>query len=301
MNDLLSDLLHDLRQKRLLPVAIALLVGIVAIPVVLRESAAEPPAPESAATVADVAKDSPLELDVDDAESSPKGSALDVLSERNPFKPPTAVTASKAQATSATAGASDPAGAGGQGGQGGQPSDPGSSGGNGGGGGGQAPAPAAPKTVEYEYVADVTFWNGDRRHERRLHKLDMLPNQDTPILIFMGVTANGGDAIFLVDSSLETTGEGSCQPSRSNCTFVNLGAGAEHLFTTESGKSYRLRVDEIRRVKLSAGMSSRSSSAETASGSKVSRRPFDLPTFADAIEETGPADGTSSSPDSDGR
>lgn len=304
MNDFFSDLLQDLRQKRLLPVAIALLVGIVAIPVALKESAAEPPVPAPTASIADVPGRSPLRLDVSDAESSAKGSALDAMARRNPFEPPAAVTASKAQASSDTAGASDPAGDGG-GGAAGSPSDPGSSGGTGGGGtggGGQAPSEPPPvQTVKYQYVADVTFWSGDRRRDRRLRKLDMLPNQTSPVLIFMGVTDNGGDAVFLVDSSLDARGEGTCVPNRANCTFVHIGAGAEHLFTAETGESYRLRVNEILRVKVRPdATTSDRQTAETANGSVVRGRPFSIPTLIDAIEETGPA-GTPSSPAADGR
>jgi hypothetical protein len=293
MNDFFSDLIQDLRHKRLLPVAIGLILVIVATPIVLAKSPADPPAPTAeTASAVDTPKGAPLKLDVSDAESSSKGSALDVLSERNPFKPPRSVTAAKAEESSAAAGASDGAGAGGDGGKPSGTGDGGSQSPQGG------PSPAPPvRTVAYEYVADVTFWNGGHRRERRLHKLDMLPDQDTPILIFMGVTGNGGDAVFLVDSSLDTTGEGSCQPSNSNCTFVNLGAGAEHLFTTEEGDSYRLRVDEIRRVKLRAGSAA---SDRKVAGAAVQHRPFNLPRLVDAVEETGVLD-SHSSPTDDGR
>jgi hypothetical protein len=295
MNDFFTDLVQDLRQKRLLPVAIGLILVIVATPIVLAKSPEAPPAtPTETASASAAPKGNPLKLDVSDAESSAKGSALNVLSERNPFKPPRSVTATKAEASSATAGASDPAGSGGGGGQ---PADPGNSGGNGGTDTPGVPNPAPLQTKSYEYVADVTFWNGDRRHERRLHKLDMLPNQETPILIFMGVTGDGGDAVFLVDSSLDTTGEGNCRPSNSNCTFVNIGAGAEHLFTTVEGDTYRLRVDEIRRVKLRA---SAAGDEHNVTGSAVANKPFNLPRLVDTVEETAAVE-SHSSPAASGR
>ena len=295
MNDFFSDLLQDLRQKRLLPVAILLAIGIVAIPVAMAKSPAEPPAPEPAAAVAEVPERDALTLEVNDAESSAKGSSLNVLSKRNPFRPPSSVTAPP-KSTATAAGASDQVGAGG----GTKPSDPGGSGGTGDGGAQTptAPNPVPVKTVEYEYVADVTFWNGERRRERRMRKLDMLPNQSMPLLIFMGATKGGGDAVFLVDSSLDTTGEGSCRPSGANCTFVHLGPGSEHLFTTEAGDSYRLRVDEIRRVKLRAASSSDRRAA--VNGAAVRSRPFNLPRLVDTVEETGSVN-TPSSPAADGR
>ena len=66
----------------------------------------------------------------------------------------------------------------------------------------------------------------------------------------MGVTDGAGNAVFLVDSTLETAGEGKCKPSHADCAFLYLGAGTEQEFTNEAGDSYRLRIDEIRKVKV---------------------------------------------------
>ena len=107
------------------------------------------------------------------------------------------------------------------------------------------------KTTEFTYVLDVTFWaNGKQRTIKGLEKLDMLPSQVNPLLIFMGVTDNAGNAVFLVDSTLKTTGEGKCKPSHSDCAFLYLGAGAEQEFTNDDGDSYRLLINEIRKVKV---------------------------------------------------
>ena len=109
----------------------------------------------------------------------------------------------------------------------------------------------------------MTFWaNGRKRTIEGLEKLDMLPNQVTPLLIFMGVTDGAGNAVFLVDSTLETAGEGKCKPSRADCAFLYLGAGSEQEFTNEDGDSYRLRINEIRKVKVG------DEPASTASGAR---------------------------------
>lgn len=297
MNDFLQDLWHDLRAKRLLPVAAAMLVGIVAIPVLLAESSAEaPPAVPSASTDQVGGQRAPLTLETETAASSGTGSELDVFTPDDPFAPPKKVTEAKDAATSAEAGgkqAGADGGAGdGQGGSGG-----GQGGGGQGGGSPDSPAPVAPpKTSEYEYVVDVTFWNGSRRTKRRLHKLDMLPSQDAPALIFMGVTGGGGDAVFLVDSTLDAVGEGNCKPSNDNCVYVHLGPGSEHVFTgTDDGRAYRLRVDEIRRVEVDASVStSDAPTASTATGSPAEPRPFALPSLIDVVVETT-ADGSHSS------
>lgn len=297
MSNLLQDLWHDLRERRLWPIAALLLVGIVAIPVVLTESRTEPPpTPVAAVPDADVPKGPGVRLDVDNADSSGTGSALNVFAPEDPFVPPKSVTDKpKGDATATAAGPSGDGGAG-------QP------------GGGGAPAPggpqlvppqspgtpvspvAPPKTSEYEYVADVTFWNGNRRRERRLRKLDMLPSQAAPLLIFMGVTAEGGNAVFLVDSTLKTAGEGNCRPTRANCAFVDIGPGAEHTFTTETGESYRLRIDEIRRVKARLKAAQASDAAVRASDAGGPSRRFSLPAMTDLVVVTGGGDGRSSNP-----
>jgi glyoxylate utilization-related uncharacterized protein len=78
----------------------------------------------------------------------------------------------------------------------------------------------------------------------------MLPSQESPLLLFLGVTANAGNAVFLVDSTLEAAGEGKCKPRASECAFLYIGAGSEHEFTNEEGDSYTLRINEIRKVKV---------------------------------------------------
>jgi hypothetical protein len=101
-------------------------------------------------------------------------------------------------------------------------------------------------------VVDVTFTaDGRTRRIKGLEKLDMLPNQRRPLLIFMGVTPKGSDAVFLVDSTLQAAGEGRCEPSADECAFAYIGAGSEYIFTEENGDSYTVAIDEIRKVKVS--------------------------------------------------
>jgi hypothetical protein len=148
----------------------------------------------------------------------------------------------------------------------------------------------------------VTFWKNDSaRRLRGLRKLDMLPNQRVPVLIFMGTSGKGGNAVFLVDSTLKAAGEGRCVPSPANCAYVHLGAGSEHAFSTEEGDAYRLRVDEIRRVKVGAsGSRAARPSARTSVGDNATTRRFELPSLTDlvAVEttETTPVESDSSVP-----
>jgi hypothetical protein len=166
-----------------------------------------------------------------------------------------------------------------------------------------APPTTRTETAQYEYVADVTFWTGDRRRKvRGLRKLDMLPNQSAPVLIFMGTSGDGGNAVFLVDSTLKAAGEGRCVPSPANCAYVHIGPGSEHAFTTVEGDSYRLRIEEIRRVevKASAARAARPS-ARTSVGNRTASRRFELPSLVDLIAVTETTTTPGSAPASENR
>ena len=300
MNDLFQDVWHDLREKRLWPIALVLAIAIVAVPVLLTKSAAQPPAPTPVATTPTSDSRVSVSLNGDDAASSESGSTLDHFAEGDPFTPPARIV-DRADDTAAagTAGPSDgtPPSDGGGSGDGSPPS--------------SSPAPAPPidvappttrtETAEYEYVADATFWTGDDRREiRGLRKLDMLPDEAAPVLIFMGTSEEGGNAVFLVDSTLTAAGEGRCAPSPVNCAYVHVGPGSEHAFTTAEGDSYRLRIDEIRRVEvMPAGRASARSSARTGVGARPATRRFELPSLVDlvAVTETRTAPAGAPPPD----
>jgi hypothetical protein len=309
MNELIQDVWHDMREKRLWPVAVVLLLAIVAIPALLTKSAAQVPAavpvvsqpkPDDRLTVA---------LDGEAPGSTGTGSLLDRFEEGDPFTPPDAIAKAGSRTATATSAQAGPGGdATGEEGKTGGGAPPSSS----------PDAPVAPgppvtrrETAEYEYVVDVTFWNGERRRTiRGLRKLDMLPSQRAPVLILMGTVGDGGNAVFLVDSTLKAAGEGRCVPGGGNCAYVHVGPGSEHAFTTEEGDSYRLRVDEIRRVKVKASASRRPRpSARTSVGRGAAVRRFELPSLVDLVEVTeietvqspAPAGGDDSSVPADGR
>jgi hypothetical protein len=224
------------------------------------------------------------------------GSTLGVFDPHNPFKTPKGVI-KKQVASTGTAGAGPGSAPGPSSG-----GSPGAGGGNlliggdvniggtpGGTTGGGTPGGGGTTTTTtvYKYVVDVTFEaNGRVRHIKGLEKLDMLPSQQSPLLIFMGVTANGGNAVFMVDSTLRAAGEGKCKPSPSQCAFAYIGAGSEYMFRNEDGDSYRVKIDEIRKVKVSSNGSA--AKAGSAKGAKAhasvgEQRRFVPPAFADEV------------------
>ena len=288
MKIFLLDLWHDLREKRLWPVAAVLVVGLVAVPVVLSKPSVTPaPAPIQQPAEADSDQDKLQALanvKLEEAAAATRGSSLDTFDSSNPFDPPK-VAKPKDEGTPSEVS-----------------SDQGDAAPTAGGGGGGSETPTTgggtPTTRQFRYVVDLTFTaNGRTRKVRRMERLDMLPNEDSPLLIYLGVTPDAGDAVFMVDSTLQTAGEGSCKPRESECAFLHLGAGSEHEFTNADGDSYTLRIDEIRKVPVdgSTAAASRAKRASAAVGSPTSARRFSIPLLADLV--TVSSDGADDSSD----
>ena len=307
MKIFLLDLWHDLRAKRLWPVAVALAVGLVAVPVVLSTPATTPPVkPVQQPAQSDSFQDKLKALASVKLEetAADRGSSLNTFDPDNPFDPPKIAKAkSKDDAPSSVAsdqGDGAPTAGGGVGSTGG---DTPSTGGDTPSTGGDTPSTGGdrPTTTQYRYVVDLTFTANNRtRRVRGMDKLDMLPSEESPLLIFLGVSAGAGNAVFLVDSTLETAGEGSCKPRASECAFLHLGAGSEHEFTNDEGDSYTLRIDEIRKVRVdgTTAAASRGKRASAAVGAPATPRRFEFPLLADLVTvSSGGADDSSNQTD----
>jgi hypothetical protein len=297
IQNFLIDAWNDLRARRLLPVAAVLVAGLVAAPIVLSKKSEEsvPPAPAPSPSQANgqgsSRADELAKVTLSDDLSSGSGSSLSAFGVHNPFNPPSGVKTGNEQSQpgevpggGTTTGTAPSTG----GGTGGGTTEGGTGGGTGGG-------TTTPKTTEFTYVLDVTFWaNGHKRTIKGMEKLDVLPNQASPLLIFMGASSGGGNGVFLVDATLQTTGEGKCKPSQADCAFLYLGAGAEQEFTNEDGDSYRLRIDQIRKVKVgdesdsnASASNKKTKSARAAVEGSTAPRRFVPPVLADFVEQTG--------------
>ena len=300
MKILLLDLWHDLRAKRLAPVAAVLLAGLVAVPLLLAKPAEEPApapvatAPPTEADREDLAELAKVRLGQDEVG---KGSTLGTFDPENPFTPPKGTikkeSASEAgpsdsgDAGAPSSGAASSSSDGGSAGGSAGGEAPGGLGGGGGGGGGTGGTPVTPRpqATVYKYVVDLSFTaNGRTRRIKGMEKLDMLPNDRSPLLLFMGVTTNGANAVFLVDSSLEAAGEGRCKPSGSECSFAYIGAGSEYVFTEEDGDSYTVQILEIRKVKVTPN--ARGAKGAKARASVGPPRRFVPPLLADLVVVT---------------
>jgi hypothetical protein len=290
MKTFLLDLLEDLREKRLLPVAVVLAIGIVAVPVVLAKGSS------SGSDAPGVAAKSSANSDATAAQrriaalvqGGGKGTDLGKFGSKDPFKPPSGF--SKAPPSLASLGSTGKTTGSTPKPSTGATTTPSTGGGSTGGSNGGGSTGGSRKTVAYTYVADVTFSHNGKSRQRKLGRLAMLPSASNPLLLFLGVTAEGGNAVFLVDSSLKAVGEGKCTPSHDQCANVYLGPGAEEEFTNADGESYTLRIDEIRKVTVAsqaraakkAAKAARRKRAHASTGSAAPR--FVPPLLVDVIE-----------------
>jgi hypothetical protein len=198
-------------------------------------------------------------------------SNLGEFDSRNPFKPIDQVSDSGATADStespAEVASSDDAASGGSGSSGGSGgSTGGSTGGSGGSDGGsdqqQTTTPTetpkqntdtTPKTEKkLTYALDMTI-RGPKgvRSYRNLPKLALLPAQDNPLLVFLGIEDSGTKAVFLVDAKLKSKeGEGTCTPSPEQCATLALAPGEEHTLVNDQGQTWTLRIVEVREVSV---------------------------------------------------
>ena len=256
---------RQLVRRRLWPVALLLLAALAAVPVVLArgpEPVAEPAGPAPAVT--GDAGDALAEPVVAKVAAEDRSHRRRVLGARkDPFRPaplpkPKKPKAKKASGDTPSTSKHD----------GGGSVAPTSTAPSSGltspvvGGGGPSvsvpptPVPAAPKPAKKHYPAGsliVRFGDatGDSLERMLVRKLDPLPDDETPMLVYMGLTKNHKKAIFLIDDAVTPDGDGTCKPHPASCETIELSKGETEFFevtdpeTGEVGAQYQLDVVAI--------------------------------------------------------
>ena len=308
MRVFLLDLWLDLREKRLAPVAIALLAAIIIVPIVLAKGTSPAPTPPQTGTTA-AAPAAPVVQS--QTQAGPVESKLQTFSPRDPFEP-TARLASAGTGTTTSGGTGATGGTGGSTGTtttttgtgngttgggvtgNGPSTTPGNNGnGNTGNTTGQT------KTTLFTYTVDARFGpGGNVKLYKGVKRLDLLPDSKNPKLDFLGVTTTGKTAVFLVSSDIGVdTAGGKCQPSPDNCTFLYLRPTDGHdeaLLTDTDGTVYHLRLINIHRVTVSsANGTSNSGTGNSGSGKGNSnkRSPAFTGSADKSSSDTVPGDG----------
>jgi hypothetical protein len=270
----LRSVWDDLVERRLWPLALALVVAIVAIPVLLSKPAkqASPPVPPPAATsgASPTAAFQPA-VSTEGRKSSQIHKNLRRFARKNPFTPQGInLSASSGTATplgSASTTTSTPSSAStGASASGGSSTTTGSSGSS-----GSTTSPAASTTTSkvfyYTYTVDVKFGKTGQEDKKKLTEFRALPGSDNPVVVFMGVRPDAQTAVFLVSADASTTGEGTCKPSDTECTFLYMKKGDKQ--TIEATNVDRTITDYT--LKLLDVSIKRTTAPNKASTSKQSR------------------------------
>lgn len=287
------DLFGELVQRRLWPVALLLVVGLVAVPVVLAKHGAPqsgsdtPPPPPAAAgpTAGAPGAGQPAEPIVSAAASPDAGAPL-----RGQAKDPFVQQHVPPKVTS-TSTATAPGGSGRAGGSGGS--------------GGTGPAgnaiphggtTAPPKTYLYSSV-DVRLGRAGfpLREIKDVPRLAPLPNATSPVLIFMGTRSDHETAVFMISTDVHAQGQVRCVPSIQLCEAIELRRGGIALLdvTAADGSVTQYELD-LTDVTLHQTTSKAKASAAYARSSKagiaLARRSASAAAVGSALRWS-PADG----------
>jgi hypothetical protein len=228
----------DLVAKRLWPVAAALVVALVAIPVVLAK-----PAPKAPAPPAPLASAGPAPLVATPAAIRSNSSGAPVGGKfKDPFKQ--LHLPKPAKDSSGAGGGKDAAAAG----AGGLPA-PGTGGGSGFGGGGSRPSGGSGGSGGSDHIVKLKVRFGLANGKRTVREITpgtALPATSNPLIVYLDVKHGAGH--FLVSSDVTKTegdGSGTCKPSQTVCSELEVEAGNTQFFDTQSGEQYQLDVLEV--------------------------------------------------------
>lgn len=212
-----TNLIEDLKTKHLWPVALALLIGLIAVPLLLAKPAKEstpapplPPAEPAAAADGPGGFQSIADIDpiVVDQPTFPNQRKKDrKFVRKNPF--------AGVPSGGDDAGTAEVEG-GGSGTEAG--TDTGST--------GDTTTPTGDTggtPSSYHYVATARFGEeGKKKKTKKLTSLRSLPSSDNAVVVFLGVRSDGKTAVFLLSSSATSTGDGKCVPSDDECSFIHM-------------------------------------------------------------------------------
>jgi hypothetical protein len=284
-----NQIVKELRDTRLWPIAVGLLVVLVAIPVLFSKPAKSPSTtgPATPPSVASAVSDLKPVVKLTSASTQSERRSVTRLPRKNPFAPlvhsqsdtgtgtgtAPAGLASTASGSGTTASSGTSAATGGE--TAGTTS--GSVGSTGGGStdstGSSGGSTGTSTATYYTYVADVRFGEVGGTKQYDVQQLRALPSSDVPVVVFMGATSEGDTAVFLVASGAAVTGEGKCKPSDDECVFLYLKADETAQIAvgdaTGALTTYELKLREIKVKKLDQPPTADSSSTGKASQSAV--------------------------------
>ena len=237
----LQDLFKDMRDRRLIIPAVALLIAIVAVPVVLSspsDSAVNVPSPVSDPDAVAV---EPAVLAVQEVGVRDFRKRLDALKSKNPFGDRFEPKPVKDEGLEDAVDVGGTSGAGG--GTGGLTDT------------GTVPDPTPPAQTEppepFVLVPRVDVTVGIMGRDQKdvfenVHVGDVLPSRQAPVALYMNNSEDSQQAGFLVSRDVsKVNGDGECRPGRNDCEFLTLEDGETAYLRYADDKRYSLRVTNI--------------------------------------------------------
>jgi hypothetical protein len=254
-----KNLYADLLEKRLWPLALALLVALVAFPILLSSSPKEkasqtapPPSNSLLGRGASALLNETQPVVSVAPQASSKRKPIARLARKNPFVQqarPHATgsgglnlpTTSTSTGTTGGGGTTNPSTF-----MGG-PSAPGT---------GNAGPQTTTRPVQYQYTADVKFGEIRKTATKTVKVGDSLPNDENPVVLFLGAADEGKTGLFLVAPGVTPTGDGECKPTKSNCFILHMKKGDVEFFevgsSIETVKTYELKLSGIGKREVSS-------------------------------------------------
>jgi hypothetical protein len=246
-------IVRDLVERKLWPVAVALLIVAVAVPVWIGRSSSDdavvaPPLP-AVQDGAQTASRAAVKVSDDTTAKVERPGKV-----RNPFRqlhvPEAASPATTTTTTTQSAPATPPAPTGG-----GSslpvaaPVTPSTGTGTG------TTTPAAPQTDAldtYHVSLRVGVTTKPLRSIHELPRLSPLPSANDPFFVYMGVLRDGKTASFLLSSDATATGDGKCLPIHTSCQTVELKEG-DTVFFDVNGSGVQYQMDLVHITKHTSG------------------------------------------------
>lgn len=255
-----GDLVQDLRDRRLLPLVAVLVVAIIAVPIALSKSSAQPQgAPDrSLLGSASTASASHLTATPDAPGLRDYHRRLSHQHATDPFTPPASASPSQPESSatesSATASSSSES----------VPSSSESTPATGENGSTTSNETSAvhSETKYFSHAIDVRIVNvtsasgaatsakAEPTVRRDLPTLTKLPSRKTPAVVFMGASSDGKKAILLISSNVQVAGEGRCVlGSAEVCQLLALEPGSPETFVYgANGRTFRIQLLKIHLV-----------------------------------------------------
>jgi hypothetical protein len=245
-----GDVVYDLRSRGLLPIAILLVVAMVAVPLLIARgsSGGSSTSLQPATAAASAAPEAETAVVSYDPGIRNYRKRLDGLSPKNPFRQQftqSAAAASQLESTvttPTTTGTSEASSAPSSGGDTtistGGSSDH-----------GKKKRKSTPKTYSYSVTVMAGAVDTVLTPFKNVPSLMPLPGQTTPVVVYYGLSSDNGKALFLVSNRVsQLNGPGTCLPAPDDCSLLALGAGqSQDLLYDVDGKTYRVLVSEIKR------------------------------------------------------